>query len=256
MKPINDFTAAGSPNKAAFDAGFLSFFGFTQNDPAAANITAAQMDNFMTTVVEPQFLGAGWQGHWSNATDQRHRRRIALNETVETSVSANNDGMRKLAMAAATVTDMFDSNVSDDRPQGAADPRRRAWSAKRSATSPICSSSTGIVENRVKNASDRINMQVDLFADATSSNWKASIPTRPRPASTSLLQQIETSYALTARIQQLSLAEVPDLNKPRYGGVNKRNANVPVLLCRHSDQLGRRRQGSRAAVADALHRPA
>ena len=39
VQPINDFTAAGSPNKAAFDAGFLSFFGFTKNDPAAANIT-------------------------------------------------------------------------------------------------------------------------------------------------------------------------------------------------------------------------
>ena len=70
VQPLNDFTATGSPNKAAFDAGFLSFFGFTKNAPAAANITAAQMDNFLTTVVEPQFLGAGWQGTWSNATDE------------------------------------------------------------------------------------------------------------------------------------------------------------------------------------------
>ena len=85
----------------------------------------------MTTVVEPQFLGAGWQGNWSNATDEGITSRIALNETVQTSVSANDDGMRKLAMAAATVTDMFDSNVSDIARKAAADPRRRAWSAKR-----------------------------------------------------------------------------------------------------------------------------
>ena len=40
------------------------------------------MDNFLTTVVEPQFLGAGWQGNWSNATDEGITSRIALNETV------------------------------------------------------------------------------------------------------------------------------------------------------------------------------
>ena len=42
VEPVNDYTDAASPNKAAFDAGFLSFFGFTQNAPAAANITAAR----------------------------------------------------------------------------------------------------------------------------------------------------------------------------------------------------------------------
>src|SRR5947208_15673957 len=71
VKPIDDFNAAGSPAKAAFDAAFTSYFGFTQNDPAAANITAAQMDDFITTAVEPQFLGSGWQTNWSSATDDQ-----------------------------------------------------------------------------------------------------------------------------------------------------------------------------------------
>ena len=35
----------------------------------------------MTTALEPQFLGAGWQANWSNATDQKIVSRIALNET-------------------------------------------------------------------------------------------------------------------------------------------------------------------------------
>ena len=137
MKPLDGF-AAGSPAKAAFDAAFLAHFGFSQNDPAAANITTAQMDTFITNAVEPQFLGAGWQANWSNATDQTIVSRIALNETTETSVSANNDGMRKLAMAAATISDLF-AAIS-------ASPARRRWStarsassARRSATSPSSS---------------------------------------------------------------------------------------------------------------------
>jgi len=100
VKPINDFTAAGSPAKAAFDASFVAKFGFTADDPAAANITAAQMDDFITNSVEPQFLGSGWQTNMSNATDQQIVSRIALNETTPTSTSANRDGNRKPALAA------------------------------------------------------------------------------------------------------------------------------------------------------------
>ena len=205
VKPLNDFTTAGSPNKAAFDAGFLSFFGFTKNDPAAANITAAQMNNFMTTVVEPQFLGAGWQGAWSNATDEGITSRIALNETVQTSVSANDDSMRKLAMAAAMVTDMFDSNVSDIARKTVL---TRAVSLVGESMSDIAdlSSNTGIVENRVKNASDRINMQVDLFK-LNITQMQGVDPYEASTRVSTLLQQIETSYALTARIQQLSLVK-------------------------------------------------
>jgi flagellar hook-associated protein 3 FlgL len=46
VKPLADYLEAGSPPKAAFDATFLGHFGFTQDDPAAATITA-QMDNFL-----------------------------------------------------------------------------------------------------------------------------------------------------------------------------------------------------------------
>ena len=97
------------------------------------------MDAFITTAVEPQFLGAGWQANWSNATDQQIVSRIALNETTETSVSANDDGMRKLAMAAATITDLLSSNLSQAAKTAARRPRRGDWSARRSATSASCS---------------------------------------------------------------------------------------------------------------------
>ena len=141
-----------------------SYFGFTQNDPAAANITAAQMDNFMTTVVEPQFLGAGWQGTWSNATDQgitrasRSTRRRRPRSAPTTTACASSPWRPPL------VTDLFDPATSAQRPQGAVLSRARQ-PGRRSASRDLANLSvqTGIVENRVKNASDRINMQVDLF---------------------------------------------------------------------------------------------
>lgn len=203
VQPVNDYLATGSPAKAAFDASFLSFFGFSQNDPAAQNITATQMDNFLTTAVQPQFLGAGWQGTWSNATDQGITARIALNETTETSVSANDQGIRKLAMAAATVTDLFNSNISDTARKQLL---TRAVSMVGEAIANVAnlSSRAGIMENRVKNATDRLNLQSDLFEK----NITALEGVDPYKASTrvsTLMGQIETSYALTSRIQQLSL---------------------------------------------------
>jgi flagellar hook-associated protein 3 FlgL len=205
VEPINDFTSAGSPSKAAFDASFLSYFGFAQSDPAAANITATQMDDFLTTAVEPQILGAGWQGTWSNATDEGITSRIALNETVQTSVSANDQGLRKLAMAAATVFSMFDSSsqVSDI---GRKTLLTRAVSLVGEAIADVAnlSSKTGIVENRIKNATDRINMQADLF-EKNIQDMEGVDPYEASTKVSTLLQQIETSYALTSRIQQLSL---------------------------------------------------
>jgi flagellar hook-associated protein 3 FlgL len=202
VKPLDGF-AAGSPAKTAFDAAFQTHFGFTQNDPAAANITSAQMDAFMTTALEPQFLGSGWQANWSNATDQKIVSRIALNETTETSVSGNDDGMRKLAMAAAAIGDLFDSNLSPAGKKALVD---RAVGLVGEAISSIAElqSQTGVVEQRVEAASERMQMQADLF-ERSMIEAEGVDPYEAANRVKDLLSHIETSYALTARIQQLSL---------------------------------------------------
>ncbi|MBZ9740120.1 MULTISPECIES: flagellar hook-associated family protein [unclassified Mesorhizobium] len=203
VKPINDFTAAGSPAKAAFDASFVAKFGFTPADPAAANITAAQMDDFITNDVTPQFLGAGWQANMSNATDQQIVSRIALNETTATSTSANSDGIKKLAMAAAMVSSLMSTNIS----QAAKDTIvSRSQLLVGEALSGIgqVQSETGIVQKRVSDANDRMKTQVDLF-ERHILDLEAVDPAEAATRVADLTQHIETSFALTARLQQLSL---------------------------------------------------
>jgi flagellar hook-associated protein 3 FlgL len=203
VKPVDDFTAAGSPAKAAFDASFLTHFGFTQNDPAAANITAAQMDSFITSDVEPQFLGSGWQGTWSNATDQQIVSRIALNETTQTSVSANDDGIQKLAMAAAMVTGLLSSNISQAAKNSVIN-RSETLVGEALAGLGQLQSETGIVQKRVSDASDRMTTQVDLF-ERHIVDLEGVDPTEAATRVADLTTHIETSFALTARLQQLSL---------------------------------------------------
>ena len=170
---------------------------------SAASITAAQMDAFITTTLEPQFLGSGWQTNWSNASDERIVSRIALNETTETSVSANNDGVKKLAMAAAAIADLFASNLSDAARKQLV---TRAVGMVGEATGSLADqqSQTGITEKRVTDASSRIKMQADLF-ERHIVEMEGVDPYEASTRVADLLSHIETSYALTARIQQLSL---------------------------------------------------
>ncbi|TPJ17519.1 flagellar hook-associated family protein [Mesorhizobium sp. B2-7-3] len=202
VKPINDFTA-GSPAKAAFDASFVAKFGFPPSDPAAANITAAQMDDFITNDVTPQFLGAGWQTNMSNATDQQIVSRIALNETTETSTGANSDGIRKLAMAAALVSSLMSTNISQAAKDTIIDHSQKLVGEALSGIAQV-QSQTGIVQKRVSDASDRMKTQIDLF-ERHILDLEAVDPAEAATRVANLTQHIETSFALTARLQQLSL---------------------------------------------------
>lgn len=203
-KPLNDWTASGSSAKQAFDDAFAAYFSFPQSDPQAAGISEAGMNGFLDAV-EDQFLGSGWSANWSNATDGGMDGRIALNETAQTSVSGNDMSLRKLTMAAAVLSDLFSADV------GAAARKAvvgRATALVGDAVGGLAGlqARTGLMQARVSNATERLAAQADLF-DTHIQALEGVDPYEASVRVSSLMQQIETSYALTARIQQLSLAQ-------------------------------------------------
>lgn len=202
VKPLADFRDPASPNRIAFDAAFATHFGFPPTDAAAASISHADMDAFLTAV-EPQFLGAGWNTLWSTATDQQITSRITLTETAQTSVSANISGFRKLAMTAAVVSATFEGPLSEGA-RGAV--FERALEMLGQALSELSNQQgiTGITEQRISNAKERMTMQVNLLTNSLYDlegvdEYEASSRV------TGLMAQIELSYSLTARMQQMSL---------------------------------------------------
>ena len=202
VRPLDGF-AAGSSSKTSFDAAFQAHFGFSQNDPPAAGITTAQMDAFITATLEPQFLGAGWQANWSSATDQTIVSRIALNETTQTSVSGNDEAIRKFAMASAAIADLFDSNLSEAGKKALVEKMVGVVGEAISSLAEL-QSRTGVIEQRVGDASSRMKMQADLF-ERLILDTEGVDPYEAASRVQDLLSHIETSYAITARIQQLSL---------------------------------------------------
>ncbi|MEM5471554.1 flagellar hook-associated family protein [Hoeflea sp. AS60] len=201
--PIDDYQVAGSSSKAAFDALFLGNFGFAQDDPAAASITVAQMENFLSNVMEPAFSGTDWNTNWSSASDTNVSSRILKNEVVDSSTNANAAGMRNFALAAVIGVELLNSPISSEVRSAVND---AAIKYAGSAVTGIDNerSTLGVSESRITKANTALESQIRILTlhlgdvegvDA----YEAS--TRMQ----SLLDQVETSYTLTARIQQMSL---------------------------------------------------
>lgn len=202
VQPIADFSDPSAANRIAFNQAFQTHFGFSQTDPAAAGIIDTDMQAFIDTVVEPMFLGAGWDA-WSSATDQPIVSRIALSETAATSVSANEMGARKLAMAAVIASELLVPGLNVGSSSVIVE-RSLTLVSEGVAELTDLQARTGITEARVKAASERIALQVDLF-EAAIGDLEGVDPYEAATRVSALTTQLETSYALTARIQQLSL---------------------------------------------------
>ncbi len=203
VRPFNDFLDPASPARVAFDTAFVSYFGFAPTDPAAAGIAAADMDTFLTTIVEPDILGdAGWQ-NWSSATGQTISSRITLTETAQTSVTANIAGFRKLAMAAATVAAIFTGDIGEGARKVVLEHSLKFLGE---AVTDLANQQgyTGVTQQRLTQANERISMQVDLFKGSIQSlegidEFEAAAKVN------GLKTQLEVSYSLTASMQKLSL---------------------------------------------------
>ena len=202
VKPFNDFLDPASPNRAAFDASFAAHFGFAADDPAAAGIAAADMEAFLTSI-EGQFEGTGWSPAWSQATNQTITSRITLTETAQTSVSANIPGFRKLAMAAATVAATFGSGLGEEARVAAIE---RGIKLLGEAVTDLANQQgyTGVTEQRLSQASERMSTQIDLFTGSIQ-DLEGVDEFEAAAKVTNLKTQLEISYSLTASMQKLSL---------------------------------------------------
>lgn len=200
-QPIQDYETG--PAKAAFDAAFSGYFGFAKDDAAAANITATQMDDFLTNVVEPMFMGADWYTNFSTATDEVVTSRVSSGVTLDTSVSANEKSFRQLMLASVTASELYDSNISNAGLQQVTEyVILQAGSSAGNLTE--LQGRAGLVEERLTRANDALSSQKTLL-EQFASEMESVDPYETSIELNSLLTQIETSYSITSRIQQLSI---------------------------------------------------
>lgn len=199
--PMNDYETGGG--KAAFDAAFLSYFGFAKNDPAAASITRTQIEDFLTTSVEPLFLGAGWTANMSTATDEVMSSRISAGVIADTSVSANEEPFRQLMLASVVASELYDSEMGAEALVGVSE---YVISKTGTATGGLTKrqGEVGLVEERLARATDQLITQRSLLETFASDLESVDAYEKSIELST-LLTQIEVSYSVTSKIKSLSL---------------------------------------------------
>lgn len=205
VKPVVDYLETGNTAKAAFDNAFSTHFGFAQVSPSVSGITGAQMQSFLDTVVEPMFTGAAWNADWSTASDRNMTSRIAREEFIQSSVNANQDGFRNFAFAATISYEMLNIGLNDEA-QAVLTEKAIAFAGQAITGTDDERAILGISESRVVKANQLLQVQADLTKIYVSKMEEVDAYEAATRVS-ALTTQIETSYAITARIQRLNLID-------------------------------------------------
>ncbi len=202
--PVVDyFSDPTSTAKQAVDADFLAAFGVSQDAAGVGAIDAAAMQTFLDGAFAGNFDPAPWATNWSAATDQVIESRISLSVTVETSVSANENAFRKLAQAFTMVADLGGKNLNQGAFQAIADTSIGILGEAIDGMTQL-QSQMGVAQEGIRSANERMELQ-KLVLQGGVQNLEGVDPFEASTRATTLLTQLETSFAVTARIQRLTL---------------------------------------------------
>ena len=200
--PIETYET-GSSNKTAIDASFNAKFGFGPDDPQVANITVADIEDYLDNDFATEFNAANWGTNWSTATDEVTSSRISATEVIDTSVSANEESLRKLTMAYTMVSSIGAENMS-----------QKAFDAVANKATELIGSAiqdlnnvigkAGNAQARVSDASDRLAIQTDTLNERIVDLENVD-KTEASVQLSSAVTQLELTYAITSRMQKLSL---------------------------------------------------
>jgi flagellar hook-associated protein 3 FlgL len=202
VKPLSAYDST-SASKTALDNAFQTAFGVTQSDPAVSSITGTQMQSFLDTTFANLYTGAQWSSNWSSASSDNIKSRISNSELIETSVNVNDSSIQKLAQAYTMMSDLGNTSLDTDARHAVVS---QATTLVGQAITGLINLQTqvGIAQSRVTSANSQMSLQIDVLK----TNLDGLEGVDAYQASTlvnSLQTQIEASYSLTSKLQQLSI---------------------------------------------------
>ena len=200
VAPIADYDVA---SKAAVDAAFLARFGVAQSDPSIDQIAAVDMIDFIENEFADLFADPDWGTTWSSASDQVIRTRISTAQTVDTSVSANEPAMRKLAMVYTMVSELGIDGLADETRGALLDKAVGMLSDAFSGLTTL-GMDIGVKQNRVNDATERLRIQQSIL-ERRVAVLEGVDPLEAKVKLDTLTTQIEMSYSLTAKLLGLSI---------------------------------------------------
>jgi flagellar hook-associated protein 3 FlgL len=205
VKPFEDYAASGSAAKTTFDDALATYMS-ANGISSMSDFDQAQMEDFITNTLEPLYTDdTQWATDWSAASSQNMTSRISTSEVVQSSTNATTTGFRMFALASVISSELMDEEIGSDvrayigeASLGYVEQAITGLTAERSTL--------GISEARVEKANTSLEVQIKLInTHITDLEGVDTYDASTRM--NTLLTQMETSYTLTGRIQQLSLID-------------------------------------------------
>ena len=206
VAPIADYySTPTSAAKAAIDQAFQTTFGVLPTDPGAANISASDMQSFLSGPFAALFQGASWSTDWSSASSVNTTAEVAPGQTVTTSTNANQPGFQQLAQAYAMLSEFGGSALSSDAQQAVA---TAASSLLSQGVNSMINLQAGLgsTQSVVTNATNSMSSQLTILQDQVGALDNVNT-TATAAQITSLTNQVQMAYELTSRLSQLNLAQ-------------------------------------------------
>jgi flagellar hook-associated protein 3 FlgL len=204
--PIADyFSDPPSAARQAVEQAFVGAFGVTQASDDVANISRSQMEAFLSGDFANRFDASSWSSDWSSATDHGTTNRISLSQIAETSVGANDSALRGIAMAYTMIADLGVTKLGAEAYQEVLTTAAETLGTAITGLTRL-RASVGVMQKNVADANESITAQRNVLATQIGALENVD----PYEASTrlnNLTTQLETSYTLTGKIQQLTLAK-------------------------------------------------
>ncbi len=204
MQPVAAYTTSPpSTTKQAVDDAFTSSFGVSQTSSDAGSISGADMQTFLAGSFSSLFNASSFSSTWSSASDTVVSSRISTTETVNSSVSANDQPFRQLAQAYTMVKEFGASNLNSAAGQAVLASATQLVSSAISGLTDI-ESGVGVSQAAVSDANDTMSTQIN-FLSSQASALVAVDPSILATQISELQTQIQASYEVTSQLQQLSL---------------------------------------------------
>jgi flagellar hook-associated protein 3 FlgL len=204
--PLDDYYAQPSSTaKSAIDAAFQSYFGFSTSSASVGDITASQMQGFLSGPFAAQFESPNWGSYWSNASSSNTSSQIAPDDVIETSTNANASGFQQLAQGYAMLSEFANVGLGSGAQAALAS---TASSLINNGVNSVTAaqSQLGLVQAQVTQANSAMSSQMTLLQTELGRTDNID-PAQIATELTTLSTQLETSYQLTSQIHNLNLAQ-------------------------------------------------
>lgn len=206
VRPVDQYFDDVSPaSRQAVAAAFQAKFGFDQSSPNVSTITPAAMQDFLDNEFAALFADPAWGTNWSYASDGNVRSRISRSEIADVSTSANQQPFRDLTAALVMFSDMGYANMTEETRGVLAD---KAMSLVNSAVGAISNiqSTLGVTQERLSKSTDVLGIQINLITGSIN-DLEGVDPNEVATRLSTLMTQMESAYAVTKRIHDLSIID-------------------------------------------------